>query len=452
MTRHPAPQHFPRAGRHHRRRLIVALFLVPFVLGVLAVPAVAPGPVQGDELADAQAQQAALEKKIKAQTALIGSINASQASLQGAIASTKSQLDGITEDLTATRKRVTALEADIAQVQADYRTLVNDLADLDLQLTRIGTMETQKKQELGERKAQLADRIRQAWEAERTSMLETFLTGASFTDMLAAMSAQLDAAEQDRALAQQIALDRETLISLHQTVEQTRAQTSTVRQATAVQQQKLDKRLAELETTRTKLVKLEKAAKAALAQQQSQYTQLSSDKVKLKKTIAAATAAKKKLQKKIDDIVASQFAFGNIPSAYSGSLRWPMSGTITQDYGCTGFGWEPPYGSCAHFHKGIDIVAPSGTPVRASGAGRVVYIGWNWADGYDPAFIVVIAHASNLTSWYGHLQAGYPVKAGQIVSAGQVIGYEGNTGHSTGAHLHWMIQFNGEFVNPRLFT
>ncbi len=54
-----------------------------------------------------------------------------------------------------------------------------------------------------------------------------------------------------------------------------------------------------------------------------------------------------------------------------------MAGDVTQNFGCTGFAWEPPLGSCAHFHSGIDIVAPYGTPVRASGDGTVVYIGWN---------------------------------------------------------------------------
>ena len=81
-----------------------------------------------------------------------------------------------------------------------------------------------------------------------------------------------------------------------------------------------------------------------------------------------------------------------------------------------------------------------------------MYIGWNYADGADPAFIVVVAHSKGLSTWYAHLQSRYPVRAGQTVKKGQVIGYEGNTGHSTGAHLHWMVEFNGEFVNPDLFT
>ncbi|MEO5965399.1 MAG: peptidoglycan DD-metalloendopeptidase family protein [Candidatus Limnocylindrales bacterium] len=452
MTRHVVSQHFARSRTDRRRRILVALLAVPLLFGLIAVPVAAPGPVHGDELSNAQAQQKDLERKIAAQKKLIAKINNSQAALAGAIASTKDELNGITDDLTATRRRVTKLIGTIDEVKAEYQGLVTQLSDLDLQLERITGQEARKKAELGERKAELASRIRQAYDAERTSMLETFLSGASFTDMLAEMSSQLDAAEQDRALAQQIAADRATLLALHQTVEDTRGQTNTLRQETAVQKQKLDQRLGDLKKAQAKLKKLEAAAKAALAAQRTRYAQMAANKAHLRKTIAAATAAKKKLQKKIDNLVARQFNLGNIPSRFNGTLRWPMGGTVTQPFGCTGFSWEPPFGSCAHFHNGIDIVAPNGTPVRASGAGRVVYIGWNFADGADPAWIVIIAHSSNLTTWYAHMEARYPVRAGQLVRAGQVIGYEGSTGHSTGAHLHWMVEYNGTFVNPRLFT
>ena len=129
-----------------------------------------------------------------------------------------------------------------------------------------------------------------------------------------------------------------------------------------------------------------------------------------------------------------------------------MGGYVSQEYGCTGFGWEPARGGCSHFHSGIDIVAPYGTPIRAAGSGEVLYVGWNYADGYDPAWIVIIAHADNIQTWYGHLQAAYTVQPGQWVGRGQVIGYEGNTGHSTGPHLHWMVRLNGTFLNPRLFV
>jgi murein DD-endopeptidase MepM/ murein hydrolase activator NlpD len=326
------------------------------------------------------------------------------------------------------------------------------MSDLELQLHRIELSEADKREQLRLRKAELADRIRDASEAERTSLLETFLSGASFTDLLAVMSTQLDAAEQDRALARQIAQDRETLLALHRTVEETKAQTALLRQETAVQKQKLDRRMEELRKQQARLKQLEKAAKAALAEQKAEYARLAADEAKLRKAVAAAAAARRALQKKIDKIIASQVNHGNIPSEYNGTLIWPMGGTVSQDYGCTGFEWNPPNGSCPHWHSGIDIVAPYGTPIRASGAGRVVYCGWNYADGSDPAWIVIIAHSSELTSWYAHLQGRCPARTGTQVRQGQVIGYEGNTGRSTGAHLHWMVQFRGDFVNPRLFT
>jgi murein DD-endopeptidase MepM/ murein hydrolase activator NlpD len=425
---------------------------VPLLVGALGAPVATPSPVRGDDLSQARAQQRELQQKIDQQKTLIAQLNRSQDALQGAIAQTQDQLAGITDDLAATRRRVASIVDDISGVQATYDTLVGQLADLDLQLQGIETQETSKKQELGQRKAELADRIRQAYEAERTSLLETFLSGASFTDMLAQMSSQLDAAEQDRALAAQIAGDRATLLALHETVLSTRADTNTIRQQTAVQKRKLDQRLSELRQAQAHLRKLEAEAKAAIAAEKAQYARMTADKARLRKALAVSSSAKRQLQHKINRLVARAFNQGNIPSQYNGTLHWPMPGAVTQPFGCTGFSWEPPYGSCPHYHNGIDIVAPYGTPVRASGDGRVVYVGWNYADGADPAWIVIIAHSKTLTTWYAHMQARYPVRAGQAVHQGQVIGYEGSTGHSTGAHLHWMVELDGTFVNPMLFT
>ena len=243
-------------------------------------------------------------------------------------------------------------------------------------------------------------------------MLETFLSGASCTDMLAVMSTQLDAAEQDRVLAQQIAVDRATLVELHKTVDGTRAETDVLRQETAVQKQKLDQRMEELRKQQARLKALEKAAKAALARERRTTRGSPRTRKKLQRAIASAASARKKLQRKIDNFVYKQFQYGNIPSAYNGTLGWPMGGTISGDYGCSTFAWYGPGNGCAHFHNGIDIVAPYGTPVRASGAGRVVYCGWNYADGADPAWIVIIAHSSELTTWYAHMTPRCPAGAG----------------------------------------
>jgi murein DD-endopeptidase MepM/ murein hydrolase activator NlpD len=131
-----------------------------------------------------------------------------------------------------------------------------------------------------------------------------------------------------------------------------------------------------------------------------------------------------------------------------------MSGTITQEFGCTGFRWEPRKGNCRHFHSGTDIAAPLYTPVRAAGAGIVVFAGPNPYDRSPRAWIVIIAHAENLVTWYGHLDnKAHPitVRPGARVTTGEIIAYEGLTGRTTGPHLHWMVESNGSFMNPRLF-
>ena len=226
-----------------------------------------------------------------------------------------------------------------------------------------------------------------------------------------------------------------------------------LRQETRGQKRELDRSLKELKQAKAELKKLERETARNLRIQRQTYAKIASNKANAKKALAAAAAAQKKLAGRIAAIVRKQAQQGNIPSQYNGTLRWPMSGNVTQNFGCTGFEWEPPLGSCDHFHRGIDIVAPFGTKVRSSGPGVVAYIGWNYADGADPAWIVIIAHSEGLQTWYAHMQPKYPggIKQGSKVKAGQVIGYEGNTGHSTGAHLHWAVMYNGNFVNPRLF-
>ena len=145
------------------------------------------------------------------------------------------------------------------------------------------------------------------------------------------------------------------------------------------------------------------------------------------------------------------FKDGNIPAEYKGSFAWPMEGVVTQEFGCTGFGMEPPLGSCDHFHRGLDIAAPMYTPIRAAGHGKVVFVG---KSPWDPAWIVIIAHSQHLVSWYGHVDnKSHPpkVKEGQYVAKGQVIAYNGLTGWTTGPHVHWAVQMDETWVNPRLF-
>ena len=452
--RRPAERrHGSRRRAFRRAHVIPFLVLASLVVGILGGPA---SPVGADELSDARARQAALSQQLKAQKAAIAEINAMQADLGNQIASTKRQLNGINANLVEVRSNIATMVTKINVVRAQYQAQVFDLQQLDVSLDRITVQEDTMVVNLRDRKALLADRLRQAYDTDRTSMLETFLSGKSFTDVLSDVSYAIDVSEQDKQLAQQIQEDQQTIAAVHQTVQDMRAAQDDLRLQTAAQKVKLDLQLKALKAAQAELHRLELATKRALAIQNAAYVKLMRNKKNIAKAIAQTAAARHQLASKISNLVAQQYQLGNIPSKYNGSLVWPMNGTVTQDFGCTGVVYEPPLGSCSHWHNGIDIVGPAcGTPIKSSGDGRIAYIGWNYADGSDPAWIVIVAHSSNLTTWYAHMKAyTYPggITTGSAVKQGQVIGYEDTTGHSTGCHLHWMVELNGNFVNPRLFV
>jgi murein DD-endopeptidase MepM/ murein hydrolase activator NlpD len=438
--------------RRGRIRRLSLLLIVPLLVGAFGAPGALP--VAGDELSDAIARQKALDDQIKNQQAQVAKLNAMQADLQKQIAATRTALAGINADLVAVRAQIEAMIAQIAIVQQSYDNLVYELRIMDSQLARLVDEERVKRAELRERKALLADRIRTAYETDQTSPLELFLSGATFTDVLSEVSYSIDIAEQDRALADQIAKDRETLAAIHQAVVSTRVQTDDLRKETAAQKRALDRQLVDLEVAKAQLVELEKKTATELSKQKQAFAQLETNEAALKKSIADAAAAQRQLEERIEQLVREQARAGKIPSEYNGTLAWPMGGTVTQNFGCTGFSWEPPLGDCAHFHRGIDIAAPMYTPIRAAGDGTVVFAGPNPYDPTPKAWIVIIAHSTNLVTWYGHVDNAVrppAVQAGEYVREGQVIAYNGMTGRTTGPHLHWMVEFNGNFVNPRLF-
>jgi len=119
-------------------------------------------------------------------------------------------------------------------------------------------------------------------------------------------------------------------------------------------------------------------------------------------------------------------------------------GRPCQGYISSGFGRrKDPFTGKPAFHTGIDIVSYPGTPVRATADGKVIYAGRH--PGYGK--VVVIRHGFGYSTLYGHLQK-IKVRAGQKVRRGEVIGYLGSTGRSTGPHLHYEVRRYGRYLNP----
>lgn len=120
---------------------------------------------------------------------------------------------------------------------------------------------------------------------------------------------------------------------------------------------------------------------------------------------------------------------------------WPARGTISSPFGPR---IHPIY-RVSSFHAGIDLVLPEGTRVYAAAPGRIVTAGWE--GGYG--LLVVLDHGDGYSTYYGHLSQ-LLVSVGQFVEIGQTIARSGNTGLSTGPHLHFEIRRDGTPVDPLL--
>ena len=115
------------------------------------------------------------------------------------------------------------------------------------------------------------------------------------------------------------------------------------------------------------------------------------------------------------------------------ALIKPISGIITTRFGSRGYG-----------HRGLDVAAPSGTPIKAAAGGTVTTAGWNNSYGY----MVIVSHGNGVQTVYAHCSQ-LLSSVGQSVAQGQVIGKVGSTGYSTGPHLHFEIRVNGVLQDPQ---
>ena len=136
---------------------------------------------------------------------------------------------------------------------------------------------------------------------------------------------------------------------------------------------------------------------------------------------------------------------GTVPPVVDGSMIWPLPGHTSLT---THFGEADAFGNPGH--RVIDIPAPEGTPILAAHSGTVLICGWNDSFGNQ----VLIDDGAGLSTRYAHMTA-TAVSPGAVVTAGQVIGYVGSTGDSTGNHLHFEVSVGGpladtlEYVLPQ---
>jgi len=402
---------------------LIALVLAVLVLGADGIAATADGTPSDP------AQQRAIIDQVRAQ---LGS------NLADAMAA-QQQLRQSLED-NAAQQRV--VQGKIAAAEAR-------IADLDMQVAESQRREALLARRIEARRTQLKQLARAAYAAPESALV-ILAESQSLGDLLTRISdlnvAGAQAAEIKESLKQDLeAQQRERVKQEAARAEQVKlrdqlnSDLSQLKTLQAQQEASLDQLQSKIDETRAELVRLNYQS-ARLAQAVTQMLQEQQD--------AIIAAAMQSVWTQLQLWVQSNNV-GQIPTSSGHSTKyrfiWPEpQAEISQPFGPSTYWFEPPYGSYAHFHTGIDLVEPFGSPVLAADDGVVALVGSS-SSGYGN--YVVIAHSGGLNTLYGHLSTSL-VKVGQSVTQGTPVGLEGSTGNSTGAHLHFELRINQSPVNP----
>lgn len=341
-----------------------------------------------------------------------------------------------------------------AQSEADVLAIEIEIAEEQLQLVAFQLNETrslvdslkaqstQQSKQLADREALYAKHLRTTYRQVQVSPLEMLLSSGSLSEFASRVQALVVINRQDAQLAGEIRSIRE-LTAARQELAGAKAieikgleqQIATQRAAVLAQKAEYDALVRQMKASiNAQGIERQNAAGAAGQARQSQQS-AQGETAKLGQQLQQAEANYAYL--------AAQLAARSGLGAFNGTKlsTWPLAGPITSGFG-------PRWGG---IHNGMDIAAPRYTPVVAAAAGQVVTVGRPYAASGDTAVVVIIAHGNNVSTLVGHLDDGRwpPVAVGQRVAAGQVIGYVGMTGWTTGPHTHFMTIVNGRAVDPR---
>lgn len=365
------------------------------------------------------ANGARLQERIDETETKIGRKKGTEKVLSTQVAAVSSKIDRLETKIDVLRGRQDTVQTDLDAATAELEDVQSQLRSERARLVRL-------KARLHETRTILARRLVERYEADRPDLVGVVLNSHGFTDLL-------ERAEFLRRIGQQ---DTRVIAN----VKAARADAT----VTAARLTKL-RVTAQRVTDRIQARRDEIAAvKRGLLDTQGGYRAVKDEKAGLLANVRDSRheleedlVAMHKEQAKIQGTLASSSAA--VPAGAikhgSGTLIWPVNGTITSPY-CEARSWE----NC---HPGLDIGAPSGTPIRAADSGRVALA--SWTGGYGN--FTCIQHTASMSTCYGH-QSAYKVSAGQNVTKGQIIGLVGSTGHSTGPHLHFEVRINGSVTSP----
>lgn len=327
-------------------------------------------------------------------------------------------------------QRIGTVSEQLHQIQIELDTATAELKSIQSERQKIEVEITKNEKLLAESEARLQarekvffKRIRDIYINGRLSYLDVIIGSKDFSDFANRVEMLRRILQSDMNLISQIKAEREEIATRKKQLEDDRAKVLVLEKAAQEKQDIINARKAEREVVLQRAMNDKAAAEAA-------YNEL----------MASSNAIAEKLRQRAAERAAANAGGGGGTWVQgSGQLAAPVNAPITSD-----FGWRihPIYGT-ARLHAGTDFGVDEGTPVHAADSGVVTDAGWISGYGYT----VIIDHGNGMSTLYAH-NSEVLVSEGQTVSKGQVVSYSGNTGGSTGPHLHFEVRINGDPQDP----
>ena len=303
----------------------------------------------------------------------------------------------------------------------DEISLINDVLDsLDSELDNAEAELDKASKALDEKLELSKNRIRSAYEQGEASYFEIIIQSKTIYDFISKIEIVSQIANRDKEVIEQVKKSKDTIETKKKEIEENKAEK--------------EKNAASLKSKQNSLSKKQ-------AESDKLISEINSDAAATKRAVLAAEAEEEKLQQEIKKLLSSS---GNSTVVDTGEFRWPVNTKFNNITSKFGYRTHPVTG-VYKLHTGVDIASSGikGTSIYAAKGGTVLKAGYN--TGYGN--YVVIDHGGGYATLYGHAST-LTVSVGQTVSKGDVIGYVGSTGYSTGPHLHFEIIKNGEYTNP----
>jgi len=353
--------------------------------------------------------------------------------LRGRAAAADQKAGVLTEQLSAVAGQVRELEAGVRAQQARLSVLRGQLAGARARLAALDGTIARQTERLGRLRGEyrvalsrLEQRVRELYMTDGPDALAFVLGTASFADLIDNVDLLNRIGRQDERIAARVKASRDGVADARRRTKAARVEAAHVEAAVASATSEQQGVVSRLVASRDALVAARRDKSATLASIRDDRASTLAEIDALEEQSAVLAERIRQAQQQASSVPVV------VPSG-SGVLGWPVSGPVTSGFGLR---W-------GRMHEGIDIAVAEGTPVRAAGAGTVIYAGW--MGGYGN--LVVVDHGNGLSTAYAH-NSSLGVGVGQSVTAGQVVSYSGNTGNSTGPHVHFEVRVNGSAVDP----